>query len=81
MFDFLKKEEKRDKTKRKIQTILESESKKAKQNEISIGIDPETYLGREILCQSRKLMGLEHEIYDLKKMTAELISCQKEIHS
>lgn len=39
---------------------------KAKKNEITIGIDPESYLAKEILWQSRKLINLTHSINELK---------------
>lgn len=73
-FLFLSKEERKKKLKSNVQLIIEKEITKAKEKEILIGIDPETYLGSEILKQSREVIQLRQEVYELKKMTTELIS-------
>jgi len=74
MFEFLNKEEKKNKLFRNIQEILEKEVEKAKKHELLIGIDPETYLGAEILKQSREIIQLRTEIHDMKRLMAELIN-------
>lgn len=85
MFEFLSQEERKNKLFRNTQKILEKEVEKAKGNEVLIGIDPETYLGKEILYLSRRVaelnlkMSHEHieimsEIREMKKMMAELIN-------
>lgn len=74
MFDFLTNKEKKDKSKSNIQKILTRETERAREKEILIGINPETFLGCEILKQSREIIGLREEVRELKKLTTELIS-------
>ncbi|AJO16797.1 MULTISPECIES: hypothetical protein [Bacillus subtilis group] len=38
---------------------------KAKKTEITIGIDPESYLAKEILWHSRKMIKIEHKLDEL----------------
>jgi len=57
-----------------LQEILNKEIEIAEKNELLIGINPKSYLGAEILKQSREIMNLKFEIQEFKKMTAELIS-------
>ena len=76
MFNFLKDNEQKDKRLDRVQKILEKETIKAKAKELMIGIDPETYLGKEILWQSRQIIRLQQEIINLEKKIAELISHQ-----
>lgn len=42
--------------------IIQKEIEKAKQSELIVGIDPESYLAKEILWQSRKMIELEHSV-------------------
>lgn len=74
MFEFLNQEEKKNKLFRNTQKILEKEVEDAKKNELFIGIDPETYLGAEILKQSREIIQLRAEVEDIKRLMAELIN-------
>ena len=45
-----------------VKELLEIEANRAKENEKLIGIDPESYLGTEILKQSREIINLRREI-------------------
>lgn len=64
-----------NKFKQRIQKILDKESEIAKEKEVLIGINPETYLGNEILKQSREIIALRSEVQEIKKMAAEIINC------
>lgn len=55
-----------------IQIILQKELLKAKEGEILVGIDPSTYLGSEILKQSKEIISLRHGIDELEKKVAKL---------
>lgn len=57
--------------------ILEQEAKRAEKNEILIGINPKSYLGQEILKQSREIIALRSVISDL---TVEINKLKKEVH-
>ncbi|WP_047757564.1 hypothetical protein [Geobacillus sp. ZGt-1] len=46
-------------------TIIFKEIEKTKQDERPVGVDPESYLAKEILWQSRKIIELEHSIVEI----------------
>ena len=64
-----------------LQSEIDKAVGSAFKNEILIGINPKSYLGIEILKQSREIISQYHqitelkaEIKELKEMTTELIS-------
>ncbi len=48
-----------------LKQILQKEAEKAKESELLIGIDPESYLGKEILKQSREIIALRYEVREV----------------
>lgn len=65
-----------DNVKDSIQQVLDKEAEIAKDKEILIGIDPKSYLGKEILKMSRVLCELRGEIHNLN-LKLERIADQK----
>lgn len=66
---------------RELQKEVDKAIRTAVEKEILIGINPESYLGIEILKQSRAIINQYHqiselkaEIKELKEVTAELIN-------
>ncbi|MFY2225383.1 hypothetical protein [Bacillus altitudinis] len=48
-----------------VQKVILANIEKAKKTEIKIGIDPESYLAKEILWQSRKMLKIEQKLGEL----------------